>query len=72
MANGTIDVGSGGAQAGVNLTYTGVAAMGETTDRVINIGFNGTASHTITANNASACSDSLVRSLRMGVHRPAS
>ena len=53
IANGTIDLGSTGAQAGVNLTYTGAAALGETTDRVINIGFNGSASQTITANNAS-------------------
>jgi autotransporter-associated beta strand protein len=52
-ANGTVDLGSGSAQAGVNLTYTGASALGETTDRVINIGFNGTSDRTITANNAS-------------------
>ncbi len=38
-ANGTIDFGSGSAQAGVILRYTG---SGETTDRVINFLFNGT------------------------------
>jgi autotransporter-associated beta strand protein len=52
VANGTIDLGSGSAQAGVNLTYV-TAATGETTDRVININFNGSASQTITASNAS-------------------
>lgn len=51
IANGTIDLGSGSVQAGVNLTYVSTAT-GETTDRVINIGFNGSASHTITANNS--------------------
>ncbi len=51
VANGTIDLGSGSAQAGVNLTYVS-SATGETTDRVINIQFNGSASHTITANNS--------------------
>ncbi|QOV91058.1 beta strand repeat-containing protein [Humisphaera borealis] len=50
VANGTIDVGSGTAQAGVNVTYTG---SGEITDRVMNIVFNGTSSQTITANNTS-------------------
>ena len=56
VANGTIDLGSGSAQAGVNLIYeanAGGTATGETTDRVINIGFNGTSDRTITANNAS-------------------
>ena len=56
VANGTIDLGSGSAQAGVNLTYeanAGGAATGETTDRVINVQFNGTSNRTITANNAS-------------------
>jgi autotransporter-associated beta strand protein len=56
VANGTIDLGSGAAQAGVNLTYeanAGGAATGETTDRVINVQFNGTSDRTITANNAS-------------------
>lgn len=38
-ANGTIDFGSGGAQASVALIYTNGA--GETTDRVINFLFNG-------------------------------
>jgi autotransporter-associated beta strand protein len=52
VANGTIDLGSGAAQAGVNLTYVSTAT-GETTDRVINVNFNGTSSQTITANNAS-------------------
>ena len=51
VANGTVDIGSGGAQATVNLTYTG--ASGETTDRVMNIVFNSNSSQTITANNAS-------------------
>jgi fibronectin-binding autotransporter adhesin len=49
IANGTIDIGDGGKQAGVNLTYTG---PGETTDRVINFGFNGTASQTISASGS--------------------
>jgi autotransporter-associated beta strand protein len=52
VANGTIDLGSGAAQAGVNLTYVS-SATGETTDRVINVQFNGTSDRTITANNAS-------------------
>jgi autotransporter-associated beta strand protein len=52
VANGTIDVGDGGKQAGVNLTYVSTAT-GETTDRVINLAFNGTSAQTITANNAS-------------------
>ena len=38
VANGTIELGSGSAQAGVTLTYTGT---GETTDRVINFAMNG-------------------------------
>ncbi|MFM2220687.1 MAG: hypothetical protein RLZZ553_435 [Verrucomicrobiota bacterium] len=52
VANGTIDLGSGTAQATVNLTYVS-SATGETTDRVINIQTNGTSDRTITANNAS-------------------
>ena len=46
VANGTIQIGSGSAQAGVTLNYTG---PGETTDRVISIAFNGTDSQTISA-----------------------
>ena len=56
VANGTIDLGSGSAQATVNLTYeanAGGAATGEMTDRVINLQYNGTSDRTITANNAS-------------------
>lgn len=49
IANGTIDIGSSGKQAGVNLTYTG---PGETTDRVINFGFNSSASQTLTASGS--------------------
>lgn len=40
VANGTLDLGSGLAQAGVTLVYTN--GSGETTDRVINFLFNGT------------------------------
>jgi autotransporter-associated beta strand protein len=46
VANGTIDVGNSAFAAAVNLTYNG---PGETTDRVLNFGFNGTASQTLTA-----------------------
>ena len=50
VANGTIELGSGGAQAGVNITYTG---PGETTDRVINFAMNGTgATKTLDASGA--------------------
>lgn len=49
IANGTIDIGNSGKQAGVNLTYSGT---GETTDRVINFGFNGSASQTLTASGS--------------------
>ena len=49
IANGTIDIGSSTQQVGVNLTYTG---PGETTDRVLNFGFNGTASRTLTASGS--------------------
>jgi fibronectin-binding autotransporter adhesin len=56
VANGTIDLGNGSAQASANLTYeanAGGGATGETTDRVINLQFNATSDRTITANNAS-------------------
>jgi uncharacterized repeat protein (TIGR02543 family) len=49
VTNGTIDIGSGTAQAGVTLNYTG---PGETTDRVINFGFNGGASQTLNASGS--------------------
>ena len=39
VENGTIEFGSGSAQAGVNITYTG---PGETTDRILNFNMNGT------------------------------
>jgi autotransporter-associated beta strand protein len=39
VENGTIEFGSGSAQAAVNLTYTG---PGETTDRILNFNMNGT------------------------------
>ena len=46
VANGTITIGSSGKQAGCTLLYTGT---GETTDRVIDFQFNGSAKHTINA-----------------------
>ncbi len=49
IANGTIDIGNSTQAAGVNLTYTG---PGETTDRVLNFGFNGTASQTLSASGS--------------------
>ncbi len=49
IANGTIDIGNGATQANVNLNYSG---PGETTDRVINFGFNGTASQTLTTSGS--------------------
>ncbi|HSP42213.1 MAG TPA: autotransporter-associated beta strand repeat-containing protein, partial [Luteolibacter sp.] len=49
VANGTIDLGSGGKRANVTLNYTG---SGETTDRVINLGFNDTSSQTISASGS--------------------
>jgi len=45
VANGTIDIGEPTKQAGVTLNYTN--GPGETTDRVINFGFSGSASHTL-------------------------
>jgi len=50
VANGTIDIGSSTAQASVTLNYTN--GPGETTDRVINFGFNGTASQTLSASGS--------------------
>jgi autotransporter-associated beta strand protein len=49
VGNGTIQLGSGTAQAGCTLNYTG---SGETTDRSLNVVFNGSTSHTITASGA--------------------
>lgn len=46
VANGTIDVGNSGKRAGVTLNYTGT---GETTDRVLNLGFNSSSSQTISS-----------------------
>lgn len=46
VANGTIDLGSGTNFRNCTLTYTGA---GETTDRVINVNFNTSASQTINA-----------------------
>ncbi len=44
--NGTIQLGSGGAQASCTLKYTG---PGETTDRIMDVRFNGTCTQTIDA-----------------------
>jgi len=49
MVDGTIQLGSGTAQAGCTLNYTG---PGETTDRILNVVFNGNTSHSITASGA--------------------
>ena len=49
IQNGTIDIGSSGKRASVNLNYTG---PGETTDRVINFGFNDSSSQTLTASGS--------------------
>ena len=46
VTNGTITIGSSGKQAGCTLLYTGT---GETTDRMIDFQFNGSAKHTINA-----------------------
>jgi len=49
VANGTIGIGSTGKQAGCTLLYTGT---GETTDRVIQLNFNGSAIHTLNSSGS--------------------
>jgi len=49
IVNGTIDIGNSGKRANVTLNYTGT---GETTDRVINLGFNSSSSQTLSASGS--------------------
>ncbi len=53
IANGTIDMGSNNSSPNPTLRYTGAAATGETTDRVINFIFNTAATRTLDASNPS-------------------
>lgn len=49
VANGTIDLGSGGNIRSAKLIYTGT---GETTDRVLNVSFNSSSKHTLETNGS--------------------
>ena len=53
VANGTIEVGSSNSTPNPTLRYGGVAATGETTDRVIHFIFNSGATRTLDASNPS-------------------
>jgi fibronectin-binding autotransporter adhesin len=53
IANGTIEIGSNNSTPNPTLRYGGVAATGETTDRIIHFIFNSTATRTLDASNPS-------------------
>lgn len=52
IANGTIEMGSNNSSPNPTLRYAGVLAFGETTDRIINITFNSSASRTLDASGS--------------------